>query len=371
MNIYLNILQCNGYGFFYPYFYRGFFVLFTERLNDINLGVDIMKGVLIQKNKKQGTFLTGNGEFIKGKHNNRDIGEELEIEKSSMDIKKVALVMVLVIALVGGYIPYNAMTTAYGYVEIDINPSVELGYNENMKVIKLNALNDEGKDILANIDLKLKGMQLDAAVEAIIAYAELAEYSTDDVVITYTHSDETDIDDAVGQILCNIDDGDGNVICIEIEKEKYEEIKEKNKGSKENIPPAVHVLKGKIADMNGEISALEEEIGEKKYQSYNKNLKEYLKEHYDSDNIDDIEKVSDLAHIRNKVKKDLHDFNKELEKQEKENNKNQNSGKPVNQEKEQENNGNDIENGNHGSEDSNGDDNQGKGKGNNGGGKGN
>jgi hypothetical protein len=353
MNIYLNILPYKGYSFFYPYFCRGFFVLFTERLNDINLGVDVMKGVLIQKNKKHGTFLTGNGEFIKGKHNNRDIGEELEIEKSSMDIKKVALVMVLVIALVGGYMPYNAMTSAYGYVEIDINPSVELGYNENMKVIKLNALNDEGKDILANIDLKLKGMQLDAAVEAIIAYAELAEYSTDDVVITYTHSDETDIDDAVGEILCNIDDGDGNVICIEIEKEKYEEIKEENKGSKENIPPAVHVLKGKIADMNGEISALEEEIGEKKYQSYNKNLKEYLKEHYDSDNIDDIEKVSDLAHIRNKVKKDLHDFNKELEKQEKETN------------------GNDIENGNHGSEDSNGDDNQGKGKGNNGGGKGN
>jgi primosomal protein N' len=117
--------------------------------------------------------------------------------------------------------------------------------------------------------------------------------------------------------------------------------------------------------MNGEISALEEEIGEKKYQSYNKNLKEYLKEHYDSDNIDDIEKVSDLAHIRNKVKKDLHDLNKELERQEKENNKNQNSGEPANLEEEQENNGNDKEKGNYGN------DNQGNGKGNNGSGKGN
>ncbi|SHJ21499.1 hypothetical protein SAMN02745751_02016 [Dethiosulfatibacter aminovorans DSM 17477] len=281
-----------------------------------------MKGVLIDKGKKHGTFLTGNGEFVKGKHKNRDIGEEFVIEKSMIDMKKAALVMVLVIALVGGYIPYNSMTSAYGYVEIDINPSVELGYNENMKVIKINALNDEGEDIIANIDLKLKGMQVDDAVEAIIAYAESQEYSTDDVVLTYTHSDEDDIDEAVEGILCGIDDGDGTVTCVEVEKEKYKEFRKQSEEEGENIPPAVYVLKEKIADLQIELDD-DEKIEE-------------LTEGYDLENC----KVSDLAHIKNAIKKEI----QEEKKAEKENNQNQNSVGVENQEQEQEENGKGKEN---------------------------
>ena len=281
-----------------------FSYLFIDEGKDIVQGVDIMKGVLIDKGKKHGTFLTGNGEFVKGRHKNRDIGEEFVIEKSMIDMKKAALVMVLVIALVGGYIPYNSMTSAYGYVEIDINPSVELGYNENMKVIKINALNDDGEDIVANIDVKLKGMQVDDAVGEIIAYAKSQEYSTDDVVLTYTHSDEDDVDQAIEGILCGIDDGDGTVTCVEVEKEKYKEYRKQSEEEGEDIPPAVHVLREKIESLDGQLMEMKGEQFKTGNGVENDGEQYMYAEGFQyMEGYEEIEKVSDLAHIMNQAKK--------------------------------------------------------------------
>jgi hypothetical protein len=297
-----------------------------------------MKGVLIEKSKKHGTFLTGNGEFVKGKHKNRGIGEEIEIEKINTNYKKLAMVMVLVIVLVGGYIPYNAMTSAYGYAEIDINPSVELGYNSNMKVIKISANNLEGEDLIKSIDVKLKGMKVDEAVEAVIAYASSIDYNTDTVVVTYTYSDDDELDAKVEEALQSIDDNDGKIEIVEVEKEKFEEIKEQNEKNEEAVPPAVHVLREKIADLDGQLLHMREMNREQIENSENGNKITTMKTNYE-----EIEKVSELAHIKNMIKKEIQEqkrINKDLEKQDKENNKNKNSEETMNQENEQEQNGN-------------------------------
>lgn len=287
-----------------------------------------MKGMLIDKGRKNGTFLTGRGEFVKGKHNNRELGEEFEIESSNIDIKKVALVMVLIVAMLGAYIPYNVMATPYGYAEIDINPSVELGYNENFKVIKINDLNNEGKEILMNINVKLKGMQVENAVEEIILYAQSSNYSTENVVVTYTQSGDDDFDRQIEEMICNIDDGFGSVTCVNVAKEEYKELRKQNMEGTENIPPAVHVLRGKIEGIDKQIEQLNEniDISEEKVESLSKRYK-----------YGEIEKVSDLAQIMNQAQKELHELNKEMERQEMEKNKSKNSGQPSNQEK----NGND------------------------------
>ena len=83
-------------------------------------------------------------------------------------------------------------------------------------------------------------------------------------------------------------------------------------------------------------------------------------------NYEEIEKVSDLAHIMKQTKKALQEeekINRKLEKQEKENNKNKNSGESVNQENEQEEKGKDK---GHDINKNDDNENNGKGKGNQG-----
>lgn len=284
-----------------------------------------MKGVLIDKGKKNGTFLTVKGEFVKGKHKNRDIGEEFVIERSIIDMKKTALIMMLVITLVGGYIPYSVYAIPYGYAEIDINPSVELGYNEGMEVTKIKAFNSEGRDLIKNItdedgnDIELKGMILKEAVNAVIAYATDQNYNTETVVVTYTHSDDDEVDEEVKSTLCDIYDGDGKVTCVEVAKEDYDEFRNQYKAGQENTPPAANVLKEKIADLQTELD--------------DDDRFEELKGDYDLENC----KVSELAHIRNTIKKEIQE-EKKAEKangnQEQNKEENENSGETMNQEKE-------------------------------------
>lgn len=64
----------------------------------------------------------------------------------------VALACFLVLTLLGGY-SYNAYFTETMYVDIDINPSVELTVNRFDRIIGVYAYNAEGGELLTQLDL--------------------------------------------------------------------------------------------------------------------------------------------------------------------------------------------------------------------------
>ena len=77
----------------------------------------------------------------------------------------VAACLVLVLASGGGAYYYQANAVA-SVVSLDVNPSIELKINKHEKVLSATPMNQEGADILG--DLNLKGTQADVAMYAII-----------------------------------------------------------------------------------------------------------------------------------------------------------------------------------------------------------
>jgi len=78
-------------------------------------------------------------------------------------MKKFAIAACMAVMLIGGGF---AWATPTAYLSVDINPSVELGINALDRVVKVQALNEDGTAILEG--LRVKGMQVDEAVSLIV-----------------------------------------------------------------------------------------------------------------------------------------------------------------------------------------------------------
>lgn len=77
----------------------------------------------------------------------------------------VAVFVLLVVATFSGGIYYSAHAEEAN-VTFDVNPSVKISLNKNNRVLEANPLNDDGKAILADMDLK--NVDLDVAVNALL-----------------------------------------------------------------------------------------------------------------------------------------------------------------------------------------------------------
>lgn len=104
---------------------------------------------------------TGKGTVI-------DMTNELQPKKKRNRWAPLAIAACLALVLVGGgggYYYYSANAVA-SLVSLDVNPSIQLEVNKNEKVLSATPLNDDGAEILADMDLK--GTQADVAMYAII-----------------------------------------------------------------------------------------------------------------------------------------------------------------------------------------------------------
>lgn len=123
-----------------------------------------MKGIVLEELKDKLVVLTDEGDFIEiDKLSEKvEIGEEIVIKEQKTYIKKnlkrfaFAAAMFCMVIL-GGYAAYGSCVTQ-GYVSISINPSdntsasMEMAYNSFGKVIKLQALNKEGNELIEKMN---------------------------------------------------------------------------------------------------------------------------------------------------------------------------------------------------------------------------
>ncbi|RFU70986.1 hypothetical protein D0469_03315 [Peribacillus saganii] len=124
------------------------------------------KGVVLAVDNRYVTLMTPEGEFIKMKRKRRGsykVGEEIELVTSRESYrgtsflgiapKKVYIAGAAAALLFGiTYLPFFNNNNVSAYMTIDVNPSIEIGLNDDLEVIKLNGLNKEGKRILRGID---------------------------------------------------------------------------------------------------------------------------------------------------------------------------------------------------------------------------
>lgn len=107
---------------------------------------------------------TGKGTVI-------DMTNAVETKKKTRRWAPLAAAACLALALVlvgggGGYYYYTANNAVASLVSLDVNPSIQLEVNKNEKVLSATPMNDDGAEILADMDLK--GTPADVAMYAII-----------------------------------------------------------------------------------------------------------------------------------------------------------------------------------------------------------
>ncbi|OCA85655.1 hypothetical protein A8F94_12315 [Bacillus sp. FJAT-27225] len=164
-------------------------------------------GIILEMDESFLTLLTPEGEFLKARRQKRvyTIGEEISFDEQMLGIRKKGIVLkkltsirrgmavaaAAVLLLASTAITISNDNRVYAYMSIDVNPSIELGINDDMEVIKLNSYNAEGKKIAS----KLKGWEKeDAAKVAKEILVEIKRHGyfakSNEVVISSVNTDE-------------------------------------------------------------------------------------------------------------------------------------------------------------------------------------
>ncbi|UTR09685.1 anti-sigma factor domain-containing protein [Evansella sp. LMS18] len=135
------------------------------------------KGVVMEKNKRYMIVMTGRGEFVRARLNRRaEVGEEVAYMPASFfqypvyknKAYSLPLTAGLIILLVYPAFTFFSPEKVHGVVALDMNPSIEFSVDEEFEVVSVYGYNEEGRDLLAELDGKLDGRPLYMAVEAAI-----------------------------------------------------------------------------------------------------------------------------------------------------------------------------------------------------------
>ncbi|WHY68492.1 anti-sigma factor domain-containing protein [Neobacillus sp. SuZ13] len=223
------------------------------------------KGIIMEIEEEFLTLMTPEGEFLHTTRQNQPyaIGEEIyffpmERVRSSnpfnwfisiFKFKPVwALVAVFVIML-GSFFPMYQSNKAYAYMSIDVNPSIELGVNKKMQVVKIKGFNKDGKKIVSHLT-SWKKKNVSDLVQTILAEMNKEGYlSKNDHVIISTARTKSPEENVEKELKANIEE-----IKASIEKQNAEPTVVN--ASKESLDDAHKrgITTGKLHDNNTQVS---------------------------------------------------------------------------------------------------------------------
>jgi len=141
-----------------------------------------VKGLVLESTSGYVYLLTPEGEYLKVPSRGRVVttGSEIEMEYAQpvkiSRLLAVAASLVLIIAL--SFMVHLSMSREEAYLALDINPSLMLTLDKKAAVVKAEAFNPEGEQIL--LGLHLKGESAEKAVELILNEAFLQDYLSTD-----------------------------------------------------------------------------------------------------------------------------------------------------------------------------------------------
>lgn len=176
---------------------------------------------------KDGSFITVDKSLAK----NLDIGEEITIPSSTGFFQQVlskkwavsvvaAACFVLMISILFGYFMFSD-EAVYAYVHIDINPSLELGLNKQLEVVKVTGLNKEGETLLLFYKYQ-PGEKLEKVTIQLLELAMEQGYFTEnnDVLISTSLPEEREeyvqaINTALDQVNTYVQQGASSVVVAQ------------------------------------------------------------------------------------------------------------------------------------------------------------
>lgn len=159
-----------------------------------------MRAVVVDISGKYAVVLNKKGEFIKMRNKNSiQVGCEVEVPSivdftRTMKLTKVASIaaIFLFVAFIG--LGAYGYTVPYSYIDIDINPSVEITMNIYDRVIDVVSLNEDGRELLTKLD-SIKNKGIEDGIGSILDKAEEKGYFKDEtrnaVMMTVSSKNET------------------------------------------------------------------------------------------------------------------------------------------------------------------------------------
>jgi len=117
----------------------------------------MQKGILLEVEGRTGIVLTPSGEFrrVRLPAGELAVGDEIPVSETESRIRDrasgwVTAAAAVLLALLVGYWQWN-LTRPAALVMIDINPSVQLTVNGRSQVIQAEGLNEDGREVLAEV----------------------------------------------------------------------------------------------------------------------------------------------------------------------------------------------------------------------------
>ncbi|HDR3648747.1 TPA: anti-sigma factor domain-containing protein [Bacillus cereus] len=153
------------------------------------------KGIVMDIKKHSVVVLTPNGEFItcKRKGDSCMIGEEISFDEQEQKASRFSipyflkpaslLVACFLCALLFFY--NQPEEKVFAYVSVDINPSLEVSVTKDLRVIDLQACNDDGSRILKELK-QWENKQLQEVIRTIIKQSQEDKYLTNDKQVMLT-----------------------------------------------------------------------------------------------------------------------------------------------------------------------------------------
>ena len=135
-----------------------------------------MEVIIMEINGQEAVALNREGQFIHIRNTGFTVGQEIIVTpdmyvrqsplkntRAMTRIAAIAACFVLVFGTLMGFLMMNSQS--YGYVSVDVNPSIEYRLNRFDKVVRVSAVNRDGEALLASIGIEnLKGEDIESAL---------------------------------------------------------------------------------------------------------------------------------------------------------------------------------------------------------------
>lgn len=194
-------------------------------------------------NRRFLTVLTPDGEFLHVRRQDQlyQVGQEINFSSKELEKKRVPFSMPIKVALTAcafvlvfiSIIPVYQANQVYAYMSIDVNPSIELGMNENLKVVELIPYNKDGEKIVHMLS-NWKRKDIDEVILAIMNEINKQGYTkkNHDVVVSTVfvkdqHKDNNKLQKEIKVIEKEIAKENLNMILVEASQKDRENAKEK------------------------------------------------------------------------------------------------------------------------------------------------
>ena len=166
-----------------------------KRLNQTfsNMVPDVLDNILAQCEERE--VMENMNLINKNKEQKKEIIEKKKEKINFFRPKLVGALATVVVCAFGiiGFTQYQNMNNSVdSIIDFDVNPSIELKTNKKEEIIEVNALNEEGKTILKDMDLEK--VDLDVGVNAIIGSMLKNNYITEaqnSILVSVKNDDET------------------------------------------------------------------------------------------------------------------------------------------------------------------------------------